>query len=542
MNESKKNVLTKYFPEVDGFIDVQEEAINSILSGKNTLCLMPTGGGKSLVYQIAGLVIGKTTLVISPLIALINQQNERLQEKGLSSIALHRLRSNSIKYHETIKSLFEPPGTDFLFISPERLFIDGYMEFILKRNKESIGLIVVDEAHCVSQWGHSFRPAYKLIPDSLDRIFGRNIWPTLLALTATLNPMDEKEICKDFNIDEDGIIKSRILWRDNLLMEFHMFPNDSEKRRYLYKILKENEGKKIIVYTHIKKRKYGTRALCKEFERKGFNCDYFDADASDGHKIRVLQEFEKGSLDIIFATNAFGMGIDINDIRMVIHYLLPESIEQYYQEVGRAGRDGKISKCVLLFTQTNVKIREYLIRSTFPKTEKIRTVFEEKFAKPSNGEFLSFSPYDNLSDDKHEHLTFYYLQKFGIIGEIIKGLRFLNCFEIMRDTPDLIRGYKKLSETGLILMIANKTGESVSKLIKYFYEEYTQGSINLKSAPAKCIFLKQLRELDKEILDKIEIEINERLKYRLKNFNELLDIVRNPTNYKEKICKYLDIS
>ena len=172
MSMTKEEVLAKYFSEKKGFRDVQEETIDSLLAGKNTLCLMPTGGGKSLIYQVAGLCMEKTTIIISPLIALMNQQNAEMRAKGISTVSFSGMDYK--KQFALITDMANGVMPQYIFTSPERISSDGYLEYALNKRRDDIGLVVVDEAHCISQWGDGFRPAHRNIPDFLDRIFGRD--------------------------------------------------------------------------------------------------------------------------------------------------------------------------------------------------------------------------------------------------------------------------------------------------------------------------------------------------------------------------------
>jgi ATP-dependent DNA helicase RecQ len=336
---SSAAILARYFPELPGFRQGQQATIEHVASGRSAICLMPTGAGKSLVYQVAGLQRRGTTLVISPLVALMEQQVTRLAERpGVTALNLSDY--SGPKLYQCLRDHDFAGGASFLFTSPERLAADGFLEFTLRRNLEHIKLVVVDEAHCISQWGHTFRPPYKAIPRFLDAVFGLNRWPPVLCLTATLNPRDLDEIRADFRIASSDVLRTPAMLRTNLALGCESHADEKAKRDRLEALLGAHAGEKILVYVHRKSGEYGTRGLAAHLAGAGFPCDYFDSDRKDEDKTSVLKRFENGELKVVLATSAFGMGIDIPDIRVVIHYLLPESIEQYYQEVGRAGRDG----------------------------------------------------------------------------------------------------------------------------------------------------------------------------------------------------------
>ncbi|MBX9850952.1 MAG: DEAD/DEAH box helicase, partial [Cytophagaceae bacterium] len=267
---TNKEILKIYFG-FDNFKDIQEEVIVNLLDGKNSLCLMPTGGGKSIIYQVAGLQTGKTTVVISPLLALMKQQNKRLEEQGINTLcynsSLGDLKTQFNKLRKTFKETELP---QFIFISPEKILSDGYFEFLLKKHRSKIGLIVIDEAHCISQWGHTFRPAYKTIPLFIQRIYGEITTPPILCLTATLNPKDKDEICTDLNISDKNIFISKTLIRPNLHLNIlEQVENNEQKKNQLTEIFNKHKDEKIIVYTHIKARDYGTREMTKSFQEKG---------------------------------------------------------------------------------------------------------------------------------------------------------------------------------------------------------------------------------------------------------------------------------
>lgn len=538
---SKQDILQKYFPHILAFRDRQEEAIDNVLAGRNTLCLMPTGGGKSLVYQVAGLLSGKVTLVISPLIALMEQQSDRLQKQGIESICLSG--ASTLQYYSTLRNFSFSEGSKFIFISPEKAAFDGYLEYILRRYRHSIGLVVLDEAHCVSQWGHSFRPAYKALPLFLDRVFGSFDGATLLCLTATLNQRDEEEIRADFRIPSENIVKSPSLMRTNLQLRFETHSDESAKKGRLREILHQYRGDKIIVYTHRKKGQYGTKALAEEFQAEGLSCDYFDADLSDSRKDDVLQSFERGDIQVVFATNAFGMGIDIPDIRGVIHYLVPESIEQYYQEVGRAGRDSKPSYGYLLYTQTNIRIREDMINASFPGEPEItKACNAPPIAIKKGNPVGSFSPWLNASENTDQLMLLFTLLDRKFLKVVSKGISRINCFEVPKNVSlPAFNTFRDASGPGITIAIANKTNKSIPEITNSLYEWYTDHQLKLASSPAKVLFYEYPnRPTEAEIKDIAE-DFQQKKEAKLAAFRQLVHLIESNTDPTTGICEHLGI-
>ncbi len=534
------DILKRYFSDIAGcgLRDLQEAAIRRLLEGGNTLCLMPTGGGKSLIYQVAGLCIGKTTLVISPLIALMSQQNERLIDRGVKTLYFPGGIGGKELY-AMLKKHGEGDPPDFIFISPERLEFEGYFEFILNRMRNRIGLVVVDEAHCISQWGHTFRPSYKMIPRFLDDVFTQESWPTVLCLTATLNKKDQGEISADFHIPADGIMKSPFLLRDNIAITVARdFKNEEDKKSYLETLLSKHKADKTIVYVHRKKGQYGTESMAEEFYNKGFKCLYFDADLSENQKVEALERFERGDVKVMFATGAFGMGIDIDDIRVVIHYLLPESIEQFYQEIGRSGRDGKPSYSYLLFTETNIKVRRDLIRTSMPTTQELAETFTKRFIHARESKIDTINAWEDLADN--EKISFLYFRKYGLIDVVAKGIRSIKGFKPVKPLKEF-DAFMKTSKIGSVLNIASRTRIDVKGIINKIYELFTMGDLKLEKAPSKCVFLIKNKELSDEIQQEIIRDIDEKVAYRLQGFEKLVVMVLGGEDPTDAICTHLGI-
>lgn len=553
---TNREILKRYFG-YHKFKDIQEEVIISLLSGRNSLCLMPTGGGKSIIYQVAGLQIQKTTIVISPLLALMKQQNKRLEEQGINTLLYNSSLGDLKTQFNKLRKAFTEELPQFIFVSPEKTLSDGYLEFLLKKHHSKIGLIVIDEAHCISQWGDTFRPAYKTIPLFIQNIYGEDKIPPVLCLTATLNPKDKIEICTDLKITDDNIFVSKTLVRANLQLNIlEQVENNEQKRNQLLEIFNKHPDEKIIVYTHIKAREYGTREMAKAFQEKGFNCHYFDADMQDNEKLLTLENFEKGDLKIVFATSAFGMGIDIPDVRVVVHYLVPESIEQYYQEVGRAGRDGKPAYGYLLHSETNFKVRRDLIKKSLLKPDRIINIFQETIRpssqtsttlkrkkkvidKDDSGRIYSLSKTD-IREDNSEMIVFLFLLANGVIKLHGKGIQFFDCFED-NSSSKLYEQMKEASIQGIVNRIAKKINKNIEQINHDIFVMFNQEKIKLTKAPMNVLNYSIQGELSEELANEIYSVLKDRIENRLGNFEKLVSFINTKSDPIKTISAHLGI-
>ena len=400
---SPEAALATWFPDAS-FRDRQLDAVHRLQAGRSALVLMPTGMGKSLIYQLPVLATEGVGLIISPLIALMQQQAKNLDRLGATVLTLGGADAQSAQ--ASMRAFSWSNGPAFLFISPERLETDGYLEFLLRRHSSAITLVAIDEAHCISQWGHDFRPAYKAIPNFLDRAFGPGAWPQILCLTATLDESSQAEIISDFRLCSGDMIRSEHMLRTNLELSFRTYDGSDEKMSALEELLDKHRAEKTIVYAHLKRnRRHGTRALAEHFEALGHRCAPFDADLPIEQKDQIALGFEAGHLDIVFATGAFGMGVDVPDVRHVVHFLLPESLEQYYQEVGRAGRDGDPAHGMLLYTAANAKVRRDLIRRAHRTSEQVRN-FWDSVCTPGRATLRTISPWTEFQGKDDEYALF----------------------------------------------------------------------------------------------------------------------------------------
>lgn len=354
-----EEVLKQYW-QYDAFRPMQRDIIQSALDGHDTLALLPTGGGKSICFQVPALCTEGVCLVISPLIALMKDQVENLKKRGILAAAIF-----SGMHYRDIDRLFDNAvygGLKFLYISPERLMTDLAKERI-KRMK--INLLAIDEAHCISQWGYDFRPPYLEI--AAIRAFMPNV--PVLALTATATPDVVTDICKKLEFKKNHQVFQQDFERKNLS---YIVRNVEDKEAKLLDIIKKTKGTSVV---YVRSRK-GTKQLAELLQKQGFKADYYHAGLDPEERNRRQDAWITNKTQVIVATNAFGMGIDKPDVRSVVHFDLPDSLEAYFQEAGRAGRDGKRSYAVLLVNKGDTTHLERNFEISFPEMKEIRRVYE----------------------------------------------------------------------------------------------------------------------------------------------------------------------
>lgn len=362
-----KTLLKQYFGH-DDFRPLQKEIIDNVVSGNDSFVLMPTGGGKSLCYQLPALKFEGVTLVISPLIALMKDQVDSLKECGVKAEFINSaLTPPQI---ETICRQVKGGEVKILYIAPERFALPGFKEFLKDLN---ISLIAVDEAHCISEWGHDFRPDYR----NLSQL--KNIFPStpLIALTATATAKVREDIIDQLSLKKAKIFISSFN-RENLNIKII---NKKDAFSKLVNLLDKYKNESVIIYCFSRKE---TEEIAENLRLNKFNARAYHAGLEKSKRKLVQELFIKDEINIIVATIAFGMGIDKPDVRLVVHYTYPKTLEGYYQEIGRAGRDGLPSDCVMFYTYADTRKHEFFINQI--KEDNLRRRAQEKLS-----EILNFS-------------------------------------------------------------------------------------------------------------------------------------------------------
>ncbi len=351
--------LLKQYWGYDSFRGIQEEIIRSIGAGQDTLGLMPTGGGKSITFQVPALAMEGMCLVITPLIALMKDQVQNLRRRGIRALAIYSGMSRQDILTTLDNAIFG--NYKFLYISPERLDTDI---FRTKLRKMRISLITVDESHCISQWGYDFRPAYLKISEIRELLPGIPV----LALTATATPEVVKDIQLRLGFKQENVFRMSFE-RQNLA---YVVRRTENKTGELLHILKRIPGS-AIVYVRNRRR---TKEITELLQAEGITADFYHAGLDDATKDIRQGRWQKGESRVMVATNAFGMGIDKPDVRMVLHLDLPDSIEAYFQEAGRAGRDGEKAYAVVLHSKSDNATLRKRIPDNFPERDYIKEVYE----------------------------------------------------------------------------------------------------------------------------------------------------------------------
>ncbi len=527
---------------------MQEEIIASVLDGKDTVALLPTGGGKSLCFQVPALAMEGICIVVSPLVALMGDQINTLRERGIKALKL----TGGISFDE-LNTLLDNAlygNYKFLYLSPERLQQEIVQNYIKQMN---VNLIAIDEAHCISQWGNDFRPAYKNIT------LLRDIHPLvpIIALTATATPEVLEDTISELHMELPSVFKNSFV-RENL--SYQVFKEDDKLYR-AEQLLKNNSGSAII---YVRNRK-GTIEISDQLNSLGISATFYHGGISTKEKAQKLESWRNGRVSTMVATNAFGMGIDHPNVRFVIHLQIPESMESYFQEAGRAGRDGEYASAVLLYNEYDkMHVKQQFVES-LPTTSDLKKIYrtlnnyfqisygEGEFTKHnfSFSEFcktyslntlLAYNALNNLDRLAIIQLS----QEFGrksIVQFLVSSEKVLDYFE--KDITASVIGKTILRIYGGIFemptainldLIASKTGQSIETIISALkkLERDKVVEMMLQITDATLTFL--VPREDEKTINVISRDVEALNQKKIAQVNSVLNYIKN-----NKTCRSVQL-
>ena len=430
----------------DNFRTGQREVVEKLLSGKSLLGAFPTAFGKSICYQLPGLMSPGLTVIISPLISLMKDQVDTLQGKGIDSVGLLNSSLTPEEHQQELKRLADGE-IKLLYVSPERFRSRRFLN-TLKSHK--VSLFVVDEAHCISQWGHDFRPDYLALRTAIQAVKPYSV----VLFTATATPEVREDIVKQLKVEKcETLIQS--VERPNLKFSICEVPGEPEKHQLLTKQLEQLIGKGI-VYAGTRRQ---TEEIAEHLKGEGYRADFYHGAREESERTRVQEAFfddTAAGIEIVVATNAFGMGIDKPDIRYVIHWTIAGSLEHYYQEAGRAGRDGKDSQCILFFCSGDRRLHEHFMEESAPNKLDLLNLLKLIEDSPSVGKFRMVKVQEMESeseiDESKIRVGISYLEKLGFL-ERMSNIPSSISVNLIKDSNDGSRVLESVRDQSKIQVI-----------------------------------------------------------------------------------------
>ena len=550
--EKGRNILKKYWG-FGSFRPYQEEIVDSVLNGYDTLAILPTGGGKSVCFQVPGLAKEGVTLVISPLIALMEDQVNSLQSKGINAA----LVTSSMRYREIDIALDNARfgKTRFLYTSPERLRSTLFRERVKDMN---IQLIAIDEAHCISEWGHDFRPSYRDIAEI--REIHANA--TIIALTASATQTVQKDIIDQLQLRTPNCFQGD-LQRINL--SYRVTPTQS-KLNSIIQYCEERREQTGIIYCQTRR---SVKKVAEQLRAQKLSAGIYHGGLQPDDRKFMLEEWMKGSLKIMVATNAFGMGIDKSDVRYVLHYEIPNNLEAYYQETGRAGRDGQEAQAIAFWENRDLDLMQELIEKKYPEINRIKEIYQSicNFLKVAIGsgdqetydfdmrqfnasynipiaetyyslKLLQLNKTLNLSENAYHPTRIKFaignpvLYKFQVTHERVSRLITL----LSRSYPGIFDRFLSINEKELCKQLNIDRKELVEQF--KFMEQYGVIDINYQSHLPKITFLtERLPEGHLKLLPSVH---KDRKGHELSKLDSVINYIKQPRCRTEMICDYFD--